>query len=280
MNKKIIYTDYSDTILVRYFKDISKYKVLDADEINNLIVKAQAGDIKARNKVVQSNLKFVIAIAKQFQNRGIPLLDLIESGNEGLIYSINKFNPDKGVVFLSYAVWWIKQFIYKSIYWQSREIRLPISQEVIIHGMIEETNKFMQKYHRPPSTDELSKALNVDSKQIDYLYKYFNKMVSVDDFIKGDEDNSQICDIIPDTSVSLEDKVNSIFTQDEICKYLDKLSIREHDIIMLLYGIKVNPLHIKDIAVLFGIGEERVRQLKEKALTKLRKHSKKLKSLS
>lgn len=86
MNKKIIYTDYSDTILVRYFKDISKYKVLDADEINNLIIKAQAGDIKARNKVVQSNLKFVIAIAKQFQNRGIPLLDLIESGNEGLNY--------------------------------------------------------------------------------------------------------------------------------------------------------------------------------------------------
>ena len=113
MQSKVIFTDNKDPLLVTYLRDISKYKILDSSEINELIIEAQKGNDIARNKVVNSNLRFVVTIAKQFQHRGVPLMDLIEAGNLGLIYSVDKFNIDKGFTFLSYAVWWIKQFIYK-----------------------------------------------------------------------------------------------------------------------------------------------------------------------
>ena len=131
MSKRIIFTDHSNELLTSYLRDISKYKILTQDEVACLIEKAQKGDSKAKNEVVQSNLRFVVTIAKQFQNRGIPLMDLISSGNEGLIKSVDKYDATKGTTFLSYAVWWIRQCIYNSIYWQAREIRLPMSQQLI-----------------------------------------------------------------------------------------------------------------------------------------------------
>ena len=116
MNKRVIFSDKSDSLLQSYFRDISKYKILDNEEINKLIVEAQNGDEKAREKVITSNLRFVVTIAKQFQNRGIPLMDLISSGLEGLCKSVNKFDPTRGVKFLNYSAWWIKQCIYTTIY--------------------------------------------------------------------------------------------------------------------------------------------------------------------
>ena len=116
MTKKIIFTDRSDSLLNSYLRDISKFKVLENSEINELVEKAQSGDEKAREAVINSNLRFVVTVAKQFQNRGLPLMDLISSGNEGLIKAVMKFDPERGVNFLSYAVWWIKQSIYSTIY--------------------------------------------------------------------------------------------------------------------------------------------------------------------
>ena len=133
MQSKVIFTDNKDPLLVTYLRDISKYKILDSSEINELIIEAQKGNDIARNKIVNSNLRFVVTIAKQFQHRGVPLMDLIEAGNLGLIYSVDKFNVDKGFTFLSYAVWWIKQFIYKSIYWTSKVVRLPMSQQLLVY---------------------------------------------------------------------------------------------------------------------------------------------------
>lgn len=135
MQSKVIFTDNKDPLLVTYLRDISKYKILDSSEINELIIEAQKGNDIARNKVVNSNLRFVVTIAKQFQHRGVPLMDLIEAGNLGLIYSVDKFNVDKGFTFLSYAVWWIKQFIYKSIYWTSKVVRLPMSQQLLVNSI-------------------------------------------------------------------------------------------------------------------------------------------------
>ena len=171
MKTRIIFTDRSDTLVNAYLKDISKHKILDKDTINELIIKAQSGDQQAKDKVVLSNLRFVVSVAKQFQNRGIPLADLISVGNEGLIRAIDKFDLSKEVTFLTYAVWWIKQAIYNSIYWQGREIRLPMSQQLLIISITKATDQFMQKNHRQPTALELSEMTEIPVDQIDYLYQ-------------------------------------------------------------------------------------------------------------
>lgn len=280
MNKKIIFTDRSDSLLTSYLKDISKYKILEASEITSLIEEAQKGDNIAKEKVIKSNLRFVVTIAKQFQNRGIPLMDLISSGNEGLIKAVDKFDTTKGVTFLSYAVWWIRQGIYNSIYWQAREIRLPMSQQLLVISILDATNKFLQTHDRNPSSEELSEMTNIPREQIDYLSQFSNKLVSVDDFIGGDEENSQVCDVIPDGEPPLEDIVNKSYVTDVLEKTLSKLTVREHDLMCMLFGIGMNPVNPKVIADMYGVGGERIRQMKEGALSKIRRRfSNQLKNL-
>lgn len=271
MSKKIIFTDHTDSVLNAYLRDISKHKILDASEIRELVIKAQSGDTRARDKVVTSNLRFVVTIAKQFQGRGVPLLDLISSGNEGLIHAVSKYDVNRGVAFLSYAIWWIKQAIYNSIYWQGKSIRLPMSQQMLVLSILDATTKFIQKHHRNPSSEEIAEITNIPRKQIDYLSQFSNKPVSVDDFIGGDEDNNQVCDIIPDGEMPLEDQVNRLFVIDEIKKCLLQLSIREHDLICMWFGIGMHPVNPKVIQDMFGVCGERIRQIKERALDKLGK---------
>lgn len=280
MNKKIIFTDRSDSLLTSYLKDISRYPILDSDEIIRLIGEAQKGDDIAREKIIKSNLRFVVTIAKQFQNRGIPLMDLISSGNEGLMKAIDKFDPTRGVTFLSYAVWWIRQSIYNSIYWQAREIRLPMSQQLLVISILDATNKFLQSHDRNPSSEEISEMTDIPREQIDYLAQFSNKLVSVDDFIGGDEENSQVCDVIPDGEDPLDEQVNKIYVAKEIENLLSKLTIREHDLICMLFGIGMAPVNPKIIADMYGVGGERIRQMKEGALAKLRRRfSNQLKNL-
>nr|DAH11789.1 MAG TPA: DNA directed RNA polymerase subunit [Caudoviricetes sp.] len=280
MNKKIIFTDRSDSLLTSYLKDISRYPILDSDEIIRLIGEAQKGDDIAREKIIKSNLRFVVTIAKQFQNRGIPLMDLISSGNEGLMKAIDKFDPTKGVTFLSYAVWWIRQSIYNSIYWQAREIRLPMSQQLLVISILDATNKFLQSHDRNPSSEELSEITDIPREQIDYLAQFSNKLVSVDDFIGGDEENSQVCDIIPDGEELLDEQVNKSYVTKELENLLSKLTIREHDLLCMLFGIGMTPVNPKIIADMYGVGGERIRQMKEGALAKLRRRfSNQLKNL-
>lgn len=280
MNKKIIFTDRSNELLTSYLRDISRYKILEASEIARLVLEAHEGNQKSKNKVVQSNLRFVVTIAKQFQHRGIPLMDLIASGNEGLIKAVDKFDPSRGVTFLSYAVWWIKQAIYNTIYWNAREIRLPMSQQLLVIQILNATNKFIQDNGRNPSSEEISEATGIPREQIDYLAQFSNKLVSVDDFIGGDEDNSQVCDVIPDGEPSLDEQVNKKFVSDEIHSMLNQLTIREHDLLIMYFGLGMEPVPPKIIASMFGVGTERIRQIKEGALNKLkRRFGNKLKSL-
>ena len=268
---KIIFTDTKDPLLVAYLRDISKYKILDSSEINELIIEAQKGNNIARNKVVNSNLRFVVTIAKQFQHRGIPLMDLIEAGNEGLIYSVDKFDINKGVTFLSYAVWWIKQFIYKSIYWTSKIVRLPMSQQLLVNTIINTIDEFIKEHHRNPSSLEISELTNIPEDQVDFLAQFSNKVISVDDYIRGDEENIQICDTIPDLNIPLDDKINREYVIKELKEIIGELSIREHDLLCMLYGIDMSPVNQKIIANMFGVGRERIRQMKEGALDKLRR---------
>lgn len=280
MPKKVIFTDRSNSLLASYLKDISKYKILDPDEIVKLVKSAQEGDSIAKEKVVQSNLRFVVTIAKQFQNRGIPLMDLISSGDEGLIKAIDKFDVTRGVTFLSYAVWWIRQSIYNSIYWQAREIRLPMSQQLLVISILDATNKFLQTNCRNPSSEEISEITGIPRDQIDYLSQFSNKLVSVDDFIGGDEENSQVCDIIPDGEPLLDEQVNKSYVTKELESLLSKLTVREHDLMCMLFGIGMPSVNPKIIAEMYGVGNERIRQMKEGALAKLRRRfSNQLKNL-
>lgn len=280
MIKKVIFTDRSDSLLTAYLRDISRYKILECSEINELIEKAQQGDKIAREKVVNANLRFVVTVAKQFQNRGLPLMDLISSGNEGLMKAVDKFDTKRGVTFLSYAIWWIRQSIYNSIYWQAKEIRLPMSQQLLVNTITDCIDKFLKEHHRNPSSIEISEITEIPVEQIDFLAQFSNKLVSVDDFIGGDEENSQVCDVIPGDEEPLEDIVNRQYVTDEIKGMLSRLTIREHDLLCMYFGIGMPKVNAKVIADMYGVGNERIRQMKEAALAKLKKRfSNKLKTL-
>lgn len=271
MTKKIIYTDYKDELLNSYLKDISKYKVLNSSEIAVLISKAQAGDEDARTKVITSNLRFVVTIAKQFQNRGVPLMDLISAGTEGLIKSVDKFDVNRGTVFLTYAGWWIKQCIYNTIYAHGEEIRLPISQRLLVIKILDETNKFIQQHARNPSSIELAEITGIEASQIEFLSQFSNKLVSVDDYVGGDDEGTQVCDVIPDNELPLDDQINRKLVFENLDHMLNALSDREHDLIRMLFGIGMDPVEPLQIADMFGVGKERIRQMKESALKRLKK---------
>jgi RNA polymerase primary sigma factor len=270
MTNKVIYTDYKDELLNSYLKDIAKYKVLDSSEVAILISKAQAGDEKARETVITSNLRFVVTIAKQFQNRGIPLMDLISAGTEGLIKSVDKFDVTRGTVFLTYAGWWIKQCIYNTIYAYSGDIRLPISQRLLVIKILDATNEYLQKYSHNPSVEELSEITGISTSQINFLSQFSNKSLSLDDFV-GDEEGNQLQDVIPDNSPLLDDQVNKNLVLSNLDDMLDALTDREHDLIRMLFGIGMEAVDSTTVSEMFGVGKERIRQMKEAALDKLKK---------
>lgn len=271
MNDKIIYTDYKDELLNSYLKDIAKYKVLDTSEVAFLVSRAQQGDEKARERLITSNLRFVVTIAKKYQNRGISLMDLISAGTEGLIKSIEKFDTERGTVFLTYAGWWIKQCIYNTIYAHGDEIRLPISQRLLVIKILDTTNDFVQKYSRNPSSEELAELTGIDIHQINFLSQFSNKLLSIDDFIGDGEEKNQLCDIIPDNEPLLDDQINKKFVLSNLDKMLDALSDREHDLIRMLFGIGMDPVDSTTVSEMYGVGKERIRQMKESALGKLKK---------
>ena len=270
MSKPIIFTDHTDPILTAYLKEISKFPIYPANEIVKFIEKAQNGDLEARDIVVRSNLRFVVTIAKQWQGRGVPLMDLISEGNNGLLYAIGKFDINRGTPFISYAVHWIKQYIYQAIYWNGREIRLPVSQQVKIIQLLKAEADFAKSNLRNPSPSELSEITGIDEEDINFLSQFSNKLISVDDFLGGDSENNQVCDVIPDREPLLDETINKEYLYEQLEKILSKLSIREHDIICLLFGLGREPLENKVIGDLFGVGTERIRQIKENALKKLR----------
>ena len=270
MSKPIIFTDHTDPVLTAYLKEISKFPIYPANEIVKFIEKAQNGDLEARDIVVQSNLRFVVTIAKQWQGRGVPLMDLISEGNNGLLYAIEKFDINRGTPFISYAVHWIKQYIYQAIYWTGREIRLPVSQQVKIIQLLKAGADFAKSNLRNPSPSELSEITGIDEEDINFLSQFSNKLISVDDFLGGDPENNQVCDVIPDREPLLDETINKEYLYEQLEKILSKLSIREHDIICLLFGLGREPLENKVIGDLFGVGTERIRQIKENALKKLR----------
>lgn len=268
MKTNRIYVE-DNSALASYLKDINKYPIYPPEVISELIRKAQEGDIKARNKVVESHLRFVIKLAKPFQHRGIPLIDLINEGNMGLMYAIDKYDFTKGVPFINYSVYWIKQFMHQAVYWVGKEIRLPVSQHLKIIKLIHASAEFEKTHNREPSVQELTAITKIDEVDIDYLTKYVGKLISIDDYIGGDTENSQLGEIIPDPDTELDKTLSKLFLSEEIHVMLDKIPVREHDVLCLLFGINVQQMSLYEVGELYGIVPERIRQIRDSAFKRL-----------
>ena len=262
-------TDRSDTALNSYLKDINKIPLLTREEEQKIAIKAYNGDLKAKEKLVTSNLRFVVSCAKQYQGQGIDLIDLISEGNAALWECVDKYDPTKGFKFISYAVWWIRQAIMHILNEHSRMVRLPRNQILQLHQLNKTAKKFEQQNDRLPSSEELSSIVNLDESKIDKLYNSDAKVTSYDIQL-GEDGESSLIDIIPNKNADNADAnldLESLSSQ--ITEILELLTDREHDIVKMYFGINCQQLTLYEIANKFGLTHERARQIKNMALNKL-----------
>lgn len=265
-------TDRQDASLGLYFKDVSKLSLLSPEEEIELTKKVKEGDEKATKKLIESNLRFVISVAKQYQGKGVPLVDLIQEGNIGLIQGARLFDPSKGFRFISYAVWWIRQSIMKAISDQCRTIRVPMSQVVYINKINKATEKFEQLNGRKPSLEELEEETKIEASKINSTIASAGRAISLESPLK-DEEVSCLLDIIPDEGATPADSnVTKNDLSSSIEAILAKLSYRDSDILRMSFGIGMQPMPNDEIAKRFGIGTERVRQIQHSAINFIRKN--------
>ena len=263
-------TDRQDASLNSYFKDVSRQPMISQEEEIELTKKIKEGNEAAVKKLVEANLRFVISVAKQYQNKGLALVDLIQEGNIGLIEAARKFDETRGFRFISYAVWWIRQAIIKALSDQCRTIRIPANQVVCMNKINKVIEQFEQQHGRKPSIGELEELTDIDHDTICLTMSAMNRSVSLESPIK-DEDASCLLDIIPnDGAVSTDAEVAKNDLSKEIERILSKLSYRDRDILRMSFGIGLNPMTNEEIARRFGIGSERVRQIQHSAINYLK----------
>ena len=263
-------TDRQDASLNSYFKDVSRQPMISQEEEIELTKKIKEGNEAAVKKLVEANLRFVISVAKQYQNKGLALVDLIQEGNIGLIEAARKFDETRGFRFISYAVWWIRQAIIKALSDQCRTIRIPANQVVYMNKINKVIEQFEQQHGRKPSIGELEELTDIDHDTICLTMSAMNRSVSLESPIR-DEDANCLLDIIPnDGAVSTDAEVAKNDLSKEIERILSKLSYRDRDILRMSFGIGMNPMTNEEIARRFGIGSERVRQIQHSAINYLR----------
>jgi len=264
-------TNRDNEVFKAYLREISRYPLLTAEEEKELGNKIKAGDKKAKDKLINSNLRFVISVAKQYQGQGLDLLDLVECGNIGLIKASEKFNPERGYKFISYAVWWIKQSIIQAITETSRTVRLPISKSSNIIRILKFINSWEQEKGIRPSNEEIAKALDLNPNSIEYILSSNTKCVSVDTPF-GDIDEGTLIDVIPNNNIPKPDNIDS--DREKIIKeMLSKLTLREHDILLMTFGLLgTQYIPYDEIGTRFGITGERARQISLGALKKLKEN--------
>ena len=267
-------TNRESEALEKYLSEIGKEELLSADEEVELAQRIRKGDKKALEKLTKSNLRFVVSVAKQYQNQGLSLPDLINEGNVGLIKAAEKYDETRGFKFISYAVWWIRQSILQAIAEQSRIVRLPLNQLGSMNKINRMLTKFEQENERRPSVDEISEVIDIPEEKVDEAINVSGRQVSVDaPFVDG-EDNS-LLDVLVNNDAPMADKQLVIESlQAEIMDALKMLTIRERNIIMAFYGIGQPEMTLEEIGAKFGLTRERVRQIKEKAIRRLRSNTK------
>lgn len=271
MSNKFSLSNTKDDLVKAFFKDVHKYKILDNETLNKLIDQAHAGNQKARDKAILANVRYVVSVAKKFQNRGIALPDLIASGLVGLITAIDKFDTTMNVPFLGYAKWWIRQSLFQIVYNNGSEIRIPSNQRFLMNKITDATNTFIKKNGRNPTTNELHEITNIPASQIDYLSQFYNKTASLDETVGNDEETSQLCELIPDGEPLLDEQISKDITLNKVLECLSKLNNKEHDIICLYFGLGVPKTSRVVIGQMLGMCAERIRQIKNSGITKIHK---------
>jgi RNA polymerase primary sigma factor len=260
--------------LDKYLQEIGREQLLTVEEEVELSQRIRKGDRQALDILVKSNLRFVVSVAKQYQNQGLSLPDLINEGNVGLIKAAEKFDETRGFKFISYAVWWIRQTILQALAEQSRIVRLPLNQVTAVNKISKAITKFEQEFERKPSPEELAELVNEVPEKINDSLRASGRHVSVDaPFVEG-EDNSPL-DVMENTDAPAADHtlINESLSL-EISRALDILNERERDIIEMSFGISQPEMTLEEIGDRFGLTRERVRQIREKAIRKLRNGNK------
>ena len=261
--------------LDKYLQEIGKVDLLTAEEEIELAIKIKEGDKKALEKLTKANLRFVVSVAKQYQNQGLSLGDLINEGNLGLIKAGKRFDETRGFKFISYAVWWIRQSILQALAEQSRIVRLPLNRVGALSKIGRAYSNLEQEFEREPSADELADELEMDVKEVTDTLKISSKHVSVDaPFAQGDE--NRLLDVIKnDAQPSPDNMLLSESLKTEIASALSSLPERESEVLKLYYGIETDhAMTLEEIGEKFNLTRERVRQIKEKAIRRLRHASK------
>ena len=263
-------TNRESQSLDKYLQEIGHEELISVDEEVELAQKIRNGDKKALEKLTKANLRFVVSVAKQYQNQGLSLPDLINEGILGLIKAAKKFDETRGFKFISYAVWWIRQSILQALAEQSRLVRLPLNQVGSVNKVSRAFNKFEQENERRPSIEEIAAEIDLPQDKIAEAIKVGNRQISVDAPFSDSDDNS-LLDILPNTSIPNADKGLDIESlKEEVNRALSTLNERERDILKDFFGLNGTELTLEEIGQKYGLTRERVRQIKEKAIRRLR----------
>ena len=268
--------DVSDDSVRLYLREIGKIPLLTGDEELELAQKVKEGDKRAKDKMAEANMRLVVSIAKRYSGRGLDFLDLIQEGNTGLLRAVEKFDPDKGFKFSTYATWWIRQAITRAIADQARVIRIPVHMVETINKLLRTQRRMTQELNREPTMDELAKELDMEPSKIEYVMKIKQDIHSLDAGVgrDGEEEDSVLGDFIEDEdSTTPEESASNQLLKEQVQAILSSLSDREQKIVKMRCGLDNGKSHTREeVGQEFAVTRERIRQIEAKALAKLRKH--------
>ena len=268
-------TNRESASLEKYLQEIGKVDLITPEEEVQLAIRIKQGDLRALDRLTKANLRFVVSVAKQYQNQGLSLPDLINEGNLGLIKAAQRFDETRGFKFISYAVWWIRQSILQSLAEQSRIVRLPLNKVGLTNRINKAFQQLEQEYEREPSAEELAEMLELDTDEVTATLSMSSRHVSMDSPISEGEDSTLIDVMANPNSESADEQIDHIDSLKlEIERSLNTLTERQQEVIRFFFGIGIDhPMSLEDIGERFNLTRERVRQIKDKAITKLRNAS-------
>lgn len=266
--------DVADDSVRLYLREIGKIPLLTAPEELALAQKVVAGDKRAKDKMAEANMRLVVSIAKRYVGRGLDLLDLIQEGNTGLLRAVEKFDPDKGFKFSTYATWWIRQAITRAIADQARTIRIPVHMVETINKLLRTQRRLTQELNREPSNEEIAEAMELDVEKVEHIMKIKQDISSLDASVRDDEEDSVLQDFIEDEdTVTPEESATGQLLKEQVKDLLGSLSEREQKILRLRFGLEDGKNHtLEEVGQEFSVTRERIRQIEAKALAKLKKH--------
>jgi len=268
------FDDIADDSVRLYLREIGKIPLLSAEEELELAHKVVSGDKNAKDKMAEANMRLVVSIAKRYVGRGLDLLDLIQEGNTGLLRAVEKFDPDKGFKFSTYATWWIRQAITRAIADQARTIRIPVHMVETINKLLRTQRRLTQELNREPTNDEIAKEMEIDVDKVEHIMKIKQDISSLDASVHEDEEDSVLGDFIEDEeTISPEESATNQLLKEHVKDMLRGLTEREQKIIRLRFGLEDGKNYtLEEVGQEFSVTRERIRQIEAKALAKLRKH--------